>query len=119
MTHDLEHNARAGEPCVSRVPHAVWVNRPGPVDLDGSRAVRSAVGALVAVGILTMAIASPAGTAPAPQALVGTDAELLFAVTPAETLIPAPAALPSAAGYLPAQLSPAALRSPEEQPPTF
>ncbi|HSD54462.1 MAG TPA: hypothetical protein VLC47_09865 [Burkholderiales bacterium] len=118
MPHDLAHDARSEEPCVSRVPHAVWINRPAPVDLDGSRAVRSAVGALAAVGIFTLAIASPASTAPAPQALVGTDAEMLFAVTPTETLMPAPAA-PRSAGYLPAQLFPAALHSPEEQPPTF
>jgi hypothetical protein len=119
MTHDLEHDARAEELCVSRDPHAVWVNRPGPEGLDGAHAVRSAVGALVAIWIFTLAIAGPAGTAPAPQVVVGTDAELLFAVTPTETLMSARAAPRSAAGSLPAQLSPAALRSPEEQPPTF
>jgi hypothetical protein len=93
MTQDIEHDARSEEPLVSRIPHAVWVNRPEPEGLDGSRAVRGALGALVAVGILTMAIANSVATTPA-----------------------APS---GATGYLPAQLSPEALRSPEEQPPTF
>jgi len=118
MTQDIEQGSGAEELPVPRIPRAVWINRPGPA-VNGARATRGAVGALVAAGIFTMAIASPAAIAPAPQTLLGTDAELLFAITPVETIMLVPATPRTAAAYLPAQIAPAALHSPEEQSPTF
>lgn len=93
MMEELDQSDEAEAPAVSRVPRAVWINRPRTRVADTTGVARGAATALVTAGLLAMAIASLAGHVPA---------------------TPQPAA-----GYLPAQIAPGALRSPEEQPSTF
>jgi hypothetical protein len=118
MREAIEEGHDTAAPDVSRIPHAVWINRPRTQGANASSLARGAAATLVTVGLFTVAIASPSGIAPAPQELAGTDAELQFAVTPAETVTSVPAICRTTSANLPAQVAPDALRSPEEQSST-